>query len=80
MPLSDARIRNLRATDKPCKYKIAEFDGLFLLVKPSGTKCWRFKYRFAGKEKLIVFGDYPAITLAQARQARDAACLQAAIL
>jgi integrase len=71
MPLSDAKIRNLRATDKP--YKVADFDGLFLLVKPSGTKSWRFKYRFAGKEKLMVFGDYPAITLAQARQARDAA-------
>ncbi len=71
MPLSDAKIRNLRSTDKP--YKVSGFDGLFLLVKPSGTKSWRFKYRFAGKEKLMVFGDYPAITLAQARQARDAA-------
>lgn len=36
MPLSDAKIRNLRSTDKP--YKVADFDGLFLLVKPSNAK------------------------------------------
>jgi len=78
MPLSDAKIRTLRATDKP--YKVADFDGLFLLVKSSGTKSWRFKYRFAGREKLMVFGDFPAFTLAHARLARDAACFQAAIL
>ncbi len=49
------------------------FEGLFVLVKVSGSKSWRFKYRFDGKEKLLVIGDYPAVSLAQARKARDAA-------
>ncbi len=76
MPLSDVKIRNLTASEKP--YKVADFDGLFLLVKVSGAKSWRFKYRIAGKEKLLVFGDYPSISLAQARQSRDAARAQVA--
>jgi hypothetical protein len=67
MPLSDAKIRNLRPTDKP--YKVADFDGLFLLVKRSGAKSLRFKYRKPDKEKLLVLGDYPAITFAQAPDA-----------
>ena len=71
MPLSDAKIRILKATDKP--YKVADFDGLYLLVKVSGSKSWRFKYRLSGKEKLLVIGDYPSISLAQARLSRDAA-------
>ena len=71
MPLSDAKIRSQQSTQKP--YKVADFDGLFLPVKVSGSKSWRFKYRIASTEKLPVIGDYPSITLAQARQARDAA-------
>jgi hypothetical protein len=57
MPLRDAKILSLLATDE--QSKVVDFDGLFLLAKPSGTKSWRFKYRFAGKGKLKVFGDYP---------------------
>src|SRR5690606_33657552 len=51
------------------------FDGggLHLLVKPSGFKSWRLKYRFGGKEKQLTFGPYPAVTLKQAREMRDAA-------
>ena len=71
MPLSDASIRILKSTDKP--YKVSDFDGLFLLIKVSGSKSWRLKYRLSGKEKLLVIGDYPGISLAQARSARDAA-------
>nr|WP_171175765.1 Arm DNA-binding domain-containing protein [Ruegeria sp. HKCCA4633] len=41
--LSDARIRALKPKEKP--YKQADFDGLYLLVKPNGSKLWRFKYR-----------------------------------
>ena len=50
---------------------VADFDGLFVLVKPTGSRLWQMKYRFAGKEKLLSFGAYPAIGLAQARQLRD---------
>jgi len=71
MPLNDAKIRNLKTKEK--SYKVGDFDGLFLLVKATGSKSWRFKYRIEGKEKLLVIGDYPAISLLQARQIRDAA-------
>ena len=71
MPLSDIKIRNLKPKEKA--YKVSDFEGLFVLVKVSGSKSWRFKYRIDGKEKLLVIGDYPAVSLAQARKARDAA-------
>lgn len=71
MPLSDATIRALKPRDKP--YKVSDFDGLFLNVKPTGSRLWQFKYRIGGKEKLLSIGIYPAVTLAQARAARDAA-------
>ena len=69
MPLGDIKIRNLKPMEKP--YKVSDFEGLFVLVKVSGAKSWRFKYRIDGKEKLLVIGDYPACGLAQARKARD---------
>ena len=71
MTLSDVKIRNLKP--KPKTYKVADFDGLFIAVTPTGSKLWRFKYRLDGKEKLLSIGMYPAISLAQARHARDAA-------
>ncbi|MCF7698618.1 tyrosine-type recombinase/integrase [Loktanella sp. M215] len=69
MPLTDAKIRTLKPRDKP--YKVSDFDGLFLSIRPSGSKLWPMKYRIAEKEKLLSFGAYPAISLAQARSARD---------
>jgi integrase len=71
MPLSDATIRNLKPREKA--YKVSDFEGLFLLVKPSGSRLWHFKYRIDRKEKLLALGPYPEISLAQARVARDAA-------
>ncbi len=64
--LSDARIRALKPREKP--YKQADFDGLYLLVKPNGSKLWRFKYRWLQKEKLLALGRYPELTLADARR------------
>jgi len=61
--LSDAKIRALKPKAKP--FKRADFDGLYLLVNPSGSKLWRFKYRLHGKEKLLALGKYPDVTLAQ---------------
>lgn len=69
MPLTDLKIKNLKAKEKA--YKTADFDGLFVLVNPSGSKLFRFKYRFNGKEKLLSFGKYPDISLLQARELRD---------
>jgi len=71
VPLTDTKIRNLKARSK--SYKIADYDGLFLAIQPSGSKLWRFKYRSLGKEKLLSIGPYPSISLAQARKVRDAA-------
>jgi integrase len=71
MPLTDAAIRNLKPRDKP--YKVADFEGLFLLVKPTGSRLWHQKYRIDGKERLLAIGPYPEVSLAQARVARDAA-------
>ncbi|MEE9454164.1 MAG: Arm DNA-binding domain-containing protein [Paracoccaceae bacterium] len=71
MTLSDVKIRNMKPKSKT--YKVADFDGLYIAVNPGGSKLWRFKYRLDGKEKLLSIGTYPAISLAQARQARDAA-------
>ena len=74
MPLSDASLRNAKPASKP--FKLADSKGLFLLVRPTGGKLWRFKYRFAGKEKLLALGSYPETSLKQAREYRDAAKLQ----
>lgn len=71
MPLSDAKVKNLKIEAKP--YKVSDFDGLFVLVKASGSKSWRLKYRMDGSEKLLVIGDYPAVSLLDARRIRDAA-------
>lgn len=71
MPLSDAAVRNLKPQEKP--YKVSDFDGLFVLVKPNGSRLWQFKYRIGGKEKLLSIGPYPETSLADARAKRDAA-------
>ncbi|HDQ0094731.1 TPA: tyrosine-type recombinase/integrase [Escherichia coli] len=52
-------------------YKLADGAGLYLEVVPSGSRYWRMKYRFNGKEKRMAFGVYPAVSLAQARTLRD---------
>ena len=60
--LSDAKARNAKPKAKP--YKIADGEGLFLLITPSGGKYWRLKYFFAGKERLLALGVYPDVALA----------------
>ena len=69
MALSDLSIRNAKPSDKP--YKLPDEKGLFLLIHPNGSKYWRQKYRFNGKEKLLAFGVYPDISLKDARARRD---------
>lgn len=54
-------------------YKLADGAGLYLEVVPSGSRYWRMKYRFNGKEKRMAFGVYPAVSLVQARALRDEA-------
>lgn len=63
----------LAAAPREKAYKLPDAGGLFLFVSPAGSKSWRFKYRKGGKEKLLVFGRHPDISLKSARLARDEA-------
>lgn len=69
--LNDTAIRKAPTPEKP--RKLADGGGLFLLHNPNGSKWWRLKYRFGGKEKLLSLGTYPDTGLADAREKRDAA-------
>ena len=69
MPLNDMQIR--RAKPETKAYTLGDGQGLSLLIEPNGSKSWRFRYRFAGKPKMISLGVYPTITLADARSRRD---------
>lgn len=71
MPLSDPKIRSLAPQDRD--FKVGDFGGLYLLVKKTGSRSSRFRFRVHGKEKLMVFGDYPHVGLAKARALRDEA-------
>lgn len=61
------------AKPKEKSYKIFDGGGLYLEVKPPNSKLWRLKYRFLGKEKKLCIGEYPAISLADAREHREQA-------
>jgi len=71
MPLSDTAIRNTKPKDKP--FKLADEKGMFLLVNPNGSKYFRLKYRFDGKEKVLALGVYPDTSLKHAREKREQA-------
>ncbi len=66
--LSDAKVRNAKPKEKP--YKMADGEGLFLMVMPTGSKYWRLKYFFGGKEKVLALGVYPETSLTDAREGR----------
>jgi hypothetical protein len=66
MALTDTAIRKAKAKEKP--YGMSDGDGLYLWLTPSGGKLWRWGYRFQNKEKLMSFGKYPDVSLAQARE------------
>lgn len=85
-PLTDIQPRNAKGgikpkgfggrthdepTDKP--YTLPDGGGLYLLVNPDGSKYWRMQCRFAGKPRLLAFGKYPEVSLADARDARNSA-------
>ena len=69
--LTDVAIRNAQPRAK--RFKLADAHGLYLEVLPTGSKSWRWKYRFAGVEKRLTFGPYPLITIKRARELRDEA-------
>ncbi|WKN21522.1 tyrosine-type recombinase/integrase [Azotobacter vinelandii] len=71
MPLTDVKIRQAKPGD--ASVKLTDGGGLYLEVRPNGSKLWRYRYRLAGKENLFAIGSYPDISLADARAERDAA-------
>lgn len=71
MPLTDVAARKAKPTDRP--FKMGDSGGLYLLVNPTGSKLWNFKYRFGGKERSLAIGPYPLVSIAEAREKRDAA-------
>jgi integrase len=70
MSLTDVQCRKAQPQEKG--YRLPDGAGMFLWVTPAGGKIWRMRYRFpkGGKEKLIVFGEYPAMSLMDARERR----------
>ncbi|AUV55356.1 integrase [Raoultella planticola] len=71
MALTDIKVRTAKPDTK--EYSLADGDGMSLLVHPNGSKYWRFRFRFGGKQHLIAFGVYPETSLADARQKREEA-------
>ncbi|HDX8863322.1 TPA: tyrosine-type recombinase/integrase [Klebsiella michiganensis] len=69
MSLNDSKIRNLKPSAKP--FKVSDSHGLYLLIKPGGSRHWYLKYRINGKESRIALGAYPAVSLSDARQQRE---------
>ncbi|HAO9120320.1 TPA: integrase arm-type DNA-binding domain-containing protein, partial [Escherichia coli] len=71
MALNDVKVRSVKPEAKA--YKLTDGDGMVLLVHPNGSKYWRLRYRFGGKEKMLALGKYPEVSPADARARRDEA-------
>ncbi|WP_274851987.1 tyrosine-type recombinase/integrase [Serratia marcescens] len=69
MALTDIKVRSAKPQEK--EYTLVDGDGMFLLIHPNGSKYWRFRFRFGGKQHLMAFGVYPETSLADARQKRE---------
>ena len=69
MPLTALNVEH--AKPKANAYALADGNGLHLLVKTSGRRLWRFRYRFAGRANTLSFGAFPEVSLALARTKRD---------
>lgn len=67
--LTDTKLRALKA--RVDVYRVADSNGLAIEVRPTGSKLWRYRYRYAGKASMVTLGEYPAVTLADARAERD---------
>lgn len=68
IPLTDVKVKTAKVQEKP--YKLTDGEGLFLHVMPNGAKYWRMKARYCSQERLLSFGVYPTVSLADARVAR----------
>ena len=71
MPLTDIQIRQAKPGEKP--RKLSDERGLFIEIRPTGAKLWRYRYKIEGKENVFALGEYPEMGLADARAERDKA-------
>lgn len=69
MPLTEAQIRHLKPRDG--RYAISDGRGLALEVMPTGVASWRYRYQFKGKTEKVSLGQYPLLSLKDARSKRD---------
>ena len=69
--LTDTKLRTLKPRE--AAYRVADSNGLCIEVRPRGSKVWRYRYRHAGNASIATLGEYPAMTLAEARAERDKA-------
>ncbi|RDE48842.1 MAG: DUF4102 domain-containing protein, partial [Candidatus Accumulibacter meliphilus] len=69
MALTDTKLKSIKPGDKA--YQESDGGGLFVEVMPGGSKVWRIRYRLAGKQEKLTLGEYPAYSLAEARQWRE---------
>ena len=69
--LKDVVVRNTKPSARP--KKLSDGGGLHVLIQPTGSKLWRFAYRFAGKQKTLALGVYPVVSLEEARRRREEA-------
>ena len=68
MKLTDPIIKASKPSQSP--YKLSDGNGLLLLINPNGSRWWRWRYRYNGKEKMLSLGTYPKVTLKEARNLR----------
>ena len=65
MPLNDMTVRSAKAKAKP--YRLTDERGPYLLVSVTGSRLWRFDYRFLGRRLAMAMGQYPNVSLQRAR-------------
>jgi len=71
MALTDIQIKRAKRQDKP--YTLKDRRGLSLLINLDRSKGWRFRFHFAVKTRLMSFGSYDLVSIAEAREKRDTA-------
>lgn len=69
--LTDTKLQALRPRD--ALYRVADMDGLCIEVTPTGSRLWRYRFRFSGKASMLALGEYPLVSLGEARKLRDEA-------
>jgi hypothetical protein len=67
MPMTDAKIRALKAKNRP--YKVSDGEGLHVLIQTNGSKLWRLSFRHLQKQRTLAIGKYPEVSLLDARRA-----------